>query len=363
MRLHRHVVPDYAAHDLDVLLHVAVRREYALVDLALPAYLAVRHHNAEREDDAPVHEDVVVDTGPVDQGAPPQEDVVPHVSGPDYPHALLGHYVPSQYHGALNARVLDLHFLSFPLDDLEAGVYHIERPADVHPHALQALPVERDALLQQCGEYVLREVEHLPLRDVVQHLWLEYVDPSVHEIGEHLVPLRLLLEPDYPVLIVELHYPELGRVLHFRQSHRRDGALLLVVVIELLHVDVREHVAARNDERVVEEVRDHLHGTSGARRVLLEGVEYPRLVVHAVPDLLDEVVRHVAGRDDYLLEAGLDEGPYHVVDARSSSNRYEGLRPRIRERSQPLSDSPRQHDRLHVLTSRPFPSGAGSPGP
>ena len=100
--------------------------------------------------------------------------------------------------------------------------------ADVLPVAVEHVPVDRPAHLEQEREELLREVVRPVGRDVPQHLRLEHVDAGVDRVGEDLAPRRLLEEALDLAVLVGDDDPELERVVDRLEPDRDGGAGLLV---------------------------------------------------------------------------------------------------------------------------------------
>src|SRR5438309_8242659 len=358
-RANRHHVSDDARHDPRPLLDHAAARDDAVDDFRGGA------------DDAPLENDAVSDDGvPFDPRRFVEAGIVHHAPGPeDRPRADVTRPAdrdpfvhPSR--GIEDHRPLALHprppeRLPLPTDDLHARLPEVVRPADVHPHPIDAGAVQWDAFRKQFREEVLREIEFLVRRDELQDLGLEHIDARVRQVRERLLLPRLLLEFLDSAFRIEAHDPELRRILDLRERDRHDAAFPLVKIVQRLEVDVAQDVAHRDEERVVDEHADPAHGARGARRVLLEAVHDRRVVVEAVADRFDQGVRQVRGRHDNLVEPGPCEGAQHVIDARPSRDRDERLRSLVRQRFQARAFAAREDDRLHrPISTFPFSNNA-----
>jgi hypothetical protein len=114
--------------------------------------------------------------------------------------------------------------------------------ADVVPVPVDLVHVERDVVLEQRREDVLRPVDERPVGEVVEDLRAEDVDAAVAEVGQRLGRIRLLLEPlDAPVCVVDddAVLPRVGDLL---DGERGDPARALVPFEQLAHVDVGQRV-------------------------------------------------------------------------------------------------------------------------
>src|SRR5207249_3484460 len=93
--------------------------------------------------------------------------------------------------------------LPLAADDCHARRPEVVRPADVHPHAIDARAVEGYAFREQFREQVLREIELLIGRDELEDFRLEHVDARVGQVRERFFLPRFLLELLDPALRVE----------------------------------------------------------------------------------------------------------------------------------------------------------------
>jgi hypothetical protein len=124
------------------------------------------------------------------------------------------------------------------VERVEVRLPELVEVPDVLPVAVEDVPVDRPAHLEQQWEKLFREVVRSVLRDVLQHLGLEDVDAGVDRVGEDLAPGGLLEEAlDAPVLVGD-HDPELEWVLHRLQPDRDGGAVFSVCLDEPRQVDV-----------------------------------------------------------------------------------------------------------------------------
>src|SRR6266581_5683614 len=93
---------------------------------------------------------------------------------------------------------LDLHL---PVEDVAVdGQVGLDVP-DVGPVPVGYVPVDGESLLEHEGEQVSGEVELALIRDEVEHLPLDDVDPGVHRVAEHVTPPGLLQEPLHPAVL------------------------------------------------------------------------------------------------------------------------------------------------------------------
>ena len=115
-----------------------------------------------------------------------------------------------------------------PVERVEVRLPELLEVPDVLPVAVEHVPVDRPAHLEQQREQLLREVVRAVARDVPEHLGLEHVDARVDRVGEHLAPRRLFQEPlDAPVLVAD-DDAELERVVDRLEADRDRRALLAV---------------------------------------------------------------------------------------------------------------------------------------
>ena len=138
------------------------------------------------------------------------------------------------------------------VERVEVRLPELVEVADVLPVAVEHMPVDRPAHLEQQREELLREVVRPVGRDVRQHLGLEHVDAGVDRVREDLAPGRLLEEALDPAVLVGDDDAELERVVDRLEPDRDGGALLLVEGDERAEVDVAERVAGDDEERLVE---------------------------------------------------------------------------------------------------------------
>ncbi len=179
------------------------------------------------------------------------------------------------------------------------------------------MTVDLHVLFEQAGEDVLREVEHLPLRNDVSNLRLQDIDAGVHQVREGFLLRGLLEEANHLLGIVQFDDSKLGGVFHPGQCEGCRSGLSPVELVELPHVDIGQDVTAGDDERVLDEVSHPFHGPGRSGGGRLERVLNGGVILLAVPDLLHHAVGHVARGDDYLSAACLPEGTEDVVDART----------------------------------------------
>ena len=179
---------------------------------------------------------------------------------------LLAHPdVPAQP----QARHLELHAT---VERVEVRLPELVEVPDVLPVALEHVPVERPAHLEQEREELLREVVRAVVGHVPQHLGLEHVDARVDRVGEDLSPRGLLEEPLDTAVVVGDDDPELERVVDGLEADRDRGALCPVRVDERAEVDVAQRIARDHEEGLVEPLVREPDRAGGAERLLLDGV-------------------------------------------------------------------------------------------
>ena len=113
---------------------------------------------------------------------------------------------------------------------------------DVGPVPIGDVAVDGQALVEEQREKVLGEVDVGTVRDEVQHLPFQEVDPGIDRVAEDVSPPRFLQESLHAPLFVRDDDPVLERVLHLLQRHGHGGAPRLVKSNELGQVDVGERV-------------------------------------------------------------------------------------------------------------------------
>ena len=245
-----------------------------------------------------------------------------------------------------------------PVDvDLHPTVEHVGvRPAvgleraDVLPVALGHVAVQRVAGLEQRGEHVAGEVDHLTLGDELEHLGLDDVDPGVDGVGEHLAPRGLLQEAFDGAVGLGDHDPELERVLDVLQRDRRARARVAVRLHERGEVDVGEHVTGDDEERVDELVDGVAHRTGGAERRVLGRVAHGDAEVGAVTEVVADLVGEERHRDDDLVEAVQREQADDVLHHRLVGQRHHRLRGVAGQRAQTRALTTGEDDGLHEVT-------------
>ena len=238
--------------------------------------------------------------------------------------------------------------------DLHPPVEHVGvRPAvrleraDVLPVALGDVAVQGVAVVEQLGEHVAREVDHLAVGDVVEHRRLEHVDARVDGVGEHLAPRRLLEEPLDGAVGLGDDDAELERVLDVLERDRRRRAGVAVRLHERGEVDVGEHVTRDHEERVVELVDGVADRPRGAERRILGRVPHGHAEVGAVAEVVADLVgeeRH--GHHDVVV-AVLREQVDDVLHHRLVDQRHHRLRGVAGERAQPGALTAGEDDGLH----------------
>jgi hypothetical protein len=169
----------------------------------------------------------------------------------------------------------------------------VER-SDVVPVLVHLVDVEGHAGGQQRGEDVVGPVDGIGVREVVEDLRLEQVDPAVAEIGQGVGRVGLLLEAGDPAVVVVQHDAVLARVVDLLDRERGDAAGRAMAGQERPDVDVGQCVAGDDEERLgAEEVLALAHAACRAREL--------RLV-----DVLDRVAEVVADRVREVMQVGDD---------------------------------------------------------
>ena len=86
----------------------------------------------------------------------------------------------------------------------------------------------------------------------MQHRRLEHVGAGVDEVARCGAGGRLLDEPLHPPLVVERDHAERRRIVDGDQVQRRLGALSAVELHQRADVEIGEHIAVGDDERLVD---------------------------------------------------------------------------------------------------------------
>ena len=233
------------------------------------------------------------------------------------------------------------------LERVDVRLAELVEVPDVLPVAVEDVPVDRPAHLEEKREELLREVVRPVGRDVLQDLGLEDVDAGVDRVGEDLAPRRLLEETLDAALVVGDDDPELERVLDRLQADRHGCLLLPVERDEARQVDVAEGVAGDDEERVVEATGGETHGASRAERRFLHRIADVDAEALAVAEVAADRLWQERDGDDDVLEAVELEQFDDVLHARLADDRDHRLRLVRGERSQARALSPRHDDRLH----------------
>ena len=224
--------------------------------------------------------------------------------------------------------------------------------ADVLPVAVEHVPVDRAAHLEQEREELLREVVRPVGRDVLQHLRLEDVDAGVDRVGEHLPPRRLLEEPLDAAVVARHDDPELERVVDRLQPDRDRRSRLLVARDERAEVDVAERVAGDHEEGLVELGAREPDRAGRSERELLDRVLHVQAHRLAVAEVAADRLGQERERDHDVLEPVAAEELEDVLHARLADDRHHRLGLVRRERTQPRALAAGHDDRLHGVTSR-----------
>ena len=237
-------------------------------------------------------------------------------------------------------------------DVLVRAQVRLER-ADVLPVAVGDVAEQRLAPLQDRREHVTGEVDDLALRDEVEHLGLEHVDAGVDRVREDLAPGRLLEEPLDRAVVVRDDDAELDRVVDPLQRDRTGRTGRAVRLHERAEVDVGEHVAGDDEERLVELVGRVAHRARRAERRVLGGVPHAHAEVRAVTEVRADVVREERDRHDDVVEAVLGEQADDVLHHRPVRDGHHRLRLVAGQRPEAGALSPGEDHCLHVhhLTS------------
>ncbi len=258
-----------------------------------------------------------------------------------HPGPLADPDVPAQAH----ARDVQLHEL---VERVEVGLPVLVEVADVLPVALEHVPVDRAAHLEQQREELLREVVRPVGRHVAQRLRLDDVDARVDRVREDLAPRRLLEEALDATLRVGDDDAELERVRHGLQADGDRRTALAVERDERRQVEVAEGVAGDDEERVVELAGRKAHGTGGAGRRVLDRV----LDVHAerlaVGEVAADRLRQEGDGHDHVVHAVGAEQLEDVLHARLADDRDHRLRLIRRQRAQARALAAGHDDGLHA---------------
>ena len=259
--------------------------------------------------------------------------------------ALADPDVPAQLH----ARDVQAHLL---VERVEVRLPVLVEVADVLPVAVEHVPVDRPAHLEQQREELLREVVRPVAGNVRQHLRLEHVDARVDRVREHLAPRRLLEEALDLAVLVGDDDPEVERVVDGLEPDRDSRTRFLVLGDQRAQVDVAERVAGDDEEGLVELRAREPDRTCRAERQFLDRV----LDVHAeglaVAEVAPDRLRQEGERDDDVLEPVVAEQLDDVLDARLADDRHHRLGLVRGERSQPRPLAAGHDDGLHDATSR-----------
>jgi hypothetical protein len=143
------------------------------------------------------------------------------------------------------------------------------------------------------------------------------------------------------------HDPELEGVLDVLERDRGGGAGLAVRVDERGEVDVGEHVARDDEERVVELVRRVADRPRGAERAVFRRVAHGDPEVGAVAEVVADLVGEERHRDDDLVEPVLRQQPDDVLHHGLVHQRHHRLGGVAGERAQPRPLTTGHDHRLH----------------
>src|SRR5436190_13507168 len=132
------------------------------------------------------------------------------------------------------------------------GLLVVFTPTDVEPEAVVAVGADGRTLSQQ-RLHEIREVEVAGRRDVVQHLWLEHVDPHAHR-RRHLGLLDVCLHTVPAAVLPEMQHAVVDLDRSVARGDRQDVALAAVVADQSIEVERGEHVAVHGEEGPVETV-------------------------------------------------------------------------------------------------------------
>ena len=361
-----------------------VAEDDAFLQAGAPAQVAGAAHDRPAQAHARAEVDVVVYHRPLDEGVRPDPHVRTEHGVLGQPGAGIDPAVVADDGRAVHVRRrIDLRTLPEPdavtqpeagdVDD-HLGVEHVLVGLDVGVEGADVLPVplghvaeQRDAVFEQPGKDVGREVDRLLRLDVVEDVGLEHVDAGVDGVGENLSPGGLLQEPLDRAVLPGDDDAELQRVLHGLQADGHDGLLFPVKLDDAGQVDVGEDVAGDDEERFVQLVHGVADGSGRAERVLFGGVDHPHPELRAVAEVGSDGVGLKGHGDDDVLEAVLLQEMHDVLHHGPVGDGHHRLGLVGREGAQPGALPARHDDRLHIesllaaghrlWTARPAPWG------
>ena len=238
------------------------------------------------------------------------------------------------------------------VEGIEVRLAKLLERADVLPVAVEHVPVDRPAHLEEQREQLLREIERAVTRHMSEHLGLDDVDARVDRVGEHLAPGRLFQKPLHAPVLVADHDSELEWVVDGLEADRDRRALLTVPGDQRAEIDVAQRVARDDDERLVEPAARQSHRSGRAERLFLDGVLDLQPERFAVPEVRADRLRHERERDHDLLEPVRGQQLQNVLHAGLADDRHHRLRLVGGEGTESRPFAARHHHGLHSCTSR-----------
>ena len=191
----------------------------------------------------------------------------------------------------------------------------LRRRADVDPVSVVDVGDEGFAALDQRREEAALDRPRRVFRNAIERVRLEHVDAGVDRVAGDFILARLFQEALDVALRVGLDQAVGARVLDRRQH---DGRLRLALAVQPQHgaeINVGQHVAVEDHDRIGQRIASVADCAAGAERHRLDHIakpdaepgafsedlfDAPRLIVQAEDDLVD--FRHLLEKIDLVVE-------------------------------------------------------------
>src|SRR5215831_6184346 len=222
------------------------------------------------------------------------------------------------------------------------------RGADVDPVAVVDVGHERLAALDQRREITALDRPRRVLRDAIEGVGLEHVDAGVDRVAGDLVFARLFEEAADVAARVGLDQPVGARVLDRGQHDGRFGFALAVQAEHGGEVDLGQHVAVEDDDRLGQRITGVADRAARAERHRFDDVTDADAEPLALAEDLLDAARLVVEAQDHLVDFGdLLEQVDLVIEERPIEDRHDRLRCVQRERAEARAFATGEQDGLH----------------